>query len=265
MRNALVAVLFFGCSSVIAAPQLQRPPTFEVASIKPVNQLPAGATGFGSVTQDPSMISIRSANLKSLLIRAYGLQPFQIGGPSWLDTQVYDVDAKLPSGATQAEIPAMLQQLLTERFRMTLRWDSKQETGYTLAIDKGGPKLALSPDQTTHEGDQPDKARAISISRTVQMEGATPAALAAFLSNSLREPVTDSTGLKGRFDITLNISFQDLASAVHGPSTTPSPDGGDTPSAIFDAVRGLGLRLQPRKMGVTYLTVVSADRIPAEN
>src|SRR6185437_8768129 len=265
MRFALIAVLVVGCSLIVAAGHAQQPPSFEVASIKPLNQRPAGATGFGSVTQDPSLISITSVTLRSLLRRAYGLQPFQISGPNWLDTQFYDVNAKLPSGAAEAQVPTMLQQLLTERFRMTLRWDSKQETGYALVNDKGGPKLIRSPDQTPHEGDQPDRARAISMSRTVQMQGATSAALAAFLSNALREPVTDSTGLKGRFDITLNISFQDLAAVLHGPSTTPASDSGDTPGVIFDAVRDLGLRLAPQKIEVKHLTVVNADRTPAEN
>jgi len=265
MKIVLGVLFLLGCSIARANAQSSQPPGFEVASIKPLNQLPAGATGFGSVTQDPSMISIRSVTLASLLRRAYGLEPFQISGPSWLDTQVYDVDAKLPPGATEAEIPIMLQQLLTERFRMTLRWDSKQETGYALVNDKGGPKLIRSPDQTPHEGDQPDRARAISMSRTVQMQGATSAALAAFLSNALREPVTDSTGLKGRFDITLNISFQDLAAVLHGPSTTPASDSGDTPGVISDAVRDLGLRLAPQKIEVKHLTVVNADRTPTEN
>ncbi|HKV48946.1 MAG TPA: TIGR03435 family protein [Candidatus Acidoferrales bacterium] len=265
MRFALIAVLVVGCSLIVAAGHAQQPPSFEVASIKPLNQRPAGATGFGSVTQDPSLISITSVTLRSLLRRAYGLQPFQISGPNWLDTQFYDVNAKLPSGAAEAQVPTMLQQLLAERFRMTLRWDSKQETGYALVIDKGGSKLTPSADQTAHEGDQPDKARAISISHTVQMQGSTSVALAAFLSNTLREPVTDSTGLKGRFDIILNIGFQDLAAALHGPSTSPASDGGDTPGAIFDAVRDLGLRLQPQRMGVKHLTVVRANRIPFDD
>ncbi len=262
MRMTLVITLFLGCTFLVARAQSQQP-VFEVASVKPLKVLPPGETGFGSVTQDPSMISIKSVNLRSLLRRAYGLESFRISGPDWLDTQCYDVMAKLPAGATADEIPALLQQLLTERFRMTLRWDTKQQTAYVLVVDKGGPRLTPSADQTTHDGDQPDKARFVSMSRTVRMGGAPIAALVSLLSNTLREPVIDSTGLKGRYDITLSLSIQDLAAALRGPST--SPDDTYTPSAIFEAVRYIGLRLDPQKTDVKYLIVVKADRIPAEN
>ena len=267
MRTVGAALLFFIAALLAPASgaQTEQQLSFEVASIKPIELLPAGQTGFGTVTQDPSMISIKSVNLRSLLRRAYGLAEFQIGGPDWLGTQFYDLTAKLPPDVASDQIPAMLQKLLTERFRMTLRWDAKQETSYALVVDRGGPKLTPSADQDSRDGDQPDKPRSLSMSNTTRMGGATVAALASFLSNALSRPVVDSTGLGGRYDITLNISFRDLVAARQGPSPSATNDGDYTPNTVFDAVRDLGLRLVPQKVEVKHLTVVKADRIPTPN
>lgn len=266
MKTAL-PVLFFFAFTLAASAQSAQPsnPAFEVASIKPLQQLPPNTTGFGAVTQDPGMISIKAVSLQSLLRRAYGLQAFQIDGPDWLNTQCYDVIAKLPAGATKDQIPAMLQQLITERFRATLRWDAKQVTGYAIVVDKGGPKLTLSANQSVPDPDQPDKPLSVSFSDKIRMQDAPIAALATMISAIWRVPAVDSTGLQGRYDITLNVSFSQMAAALRGPSASASDDGGYTPAVVFDAFRDIGLRLQPQKMELKKLIVVSADRIPTEN
>lgn len=268
MRNALAAVFFFGCTFLIASAQTKQP-AFEVASIKQTPQeLPSTgrltARPIGLVREDPSFVSYRNITMKALLMHAYGLKEFQISGPGWFDTEHYDINAKLPVGATEEQIPTMLQQLLTERFRMTVNWTTSQQTAYMLVIDGGGPKLTPSADQDLLD-DQPDKARSVSMSSTVKLQGAPIAALVSLLSNTLHEPVADSTALKGRFDFTLNLSFQQLVAARQGPSTSASDDADYSPTLIFDAVRDLGLRLQPQKMDVKHLTVVKADRVPTEN
>jgi uncharacterized protein (TIGR03435 family) len=245
-----------------AGPRSQQQIVFEVASVKPSAQDSPVA---GSSTQDPGFISYRHVPLKLLLMRAYGVKYLQISGPDWLDTQFYDLNAKLPAGATAGQVPAMLQQLLTDRFQMTLRWDTRQTPGYALIVDKGGPKLKLSADQTAHDGDRPDTARSNEISNVVELQGAPMVALTNVLSGILGEPVADSTGLQGRYDVVLKVSFADFKAARQGPSPSASDDGGYTPATVFDAVRDLGLRLQPQKTEVKYLTVVKANRVPTEN
>lgn len=266
MRTALATLFFLGCTASAASAQSTEQPAFEVASIKALPpESPGGramSTGAGIIKQDPSIFSIQSVSLSSLLMRAYGLKPIQLTGPDWMDQQFYDLNAKPPSGATPDQIPGMLQRLITERFRPTLRWDTKQETGYALVVDRGGPKFALSADQSTHDGEQPDVASSISVSDKTVMKRAPMGALASSLSGMLREPVVDSTGLQGRYDITLNLSFKDMSAALRGPS--PSDDG-YTPTSIFDAVREIGLRLEPQKVEVKHLTVIKADRIPTGN
>lgn len=265
MKILLATLLFVGCTLASASAQSTPQPAFEVASIKALPPEQPGlrmSTGAGMVTQDPGMISIKSVSLASLLVRAYGLKPRQISGPDWLTIQFYDLAAKLPVGATADQIPAMLQQLIAERFQTTLRWDTKQETGYALVVDKGGPKLTLSAEQSM-PNDKPNMARSLSIPDKVTLTGAPMSALANSLSFDLGVPVVDSTGLQGRYDIAMNVSFQDMSTARSGPST--SSDDSSSPGVFFDAVRALGLRLQPQKMETKYLIVVKADRTPTEN
>lgn len=268
MKATLSTLFFLGCTVVASAQSPQQ--SFEVASIRisrPSAPMHARSTGLGAVAQDPGMISLTQISLRSLLMRAYGLKEFQISGPDWIDAARYDVSAKLPEGATEDQTPAMLQQLITERFRMTVRWDTMEASAYALVVGKGGPKLTPSAnDADGREQPPPDRARSINLSSAdpVKLNGATMAALADFLSRVLGVPVIDSTGLQGRFDITLGIPYKDLL-AAQGLPLSPSADTSYTPTSIFDAVRGVGLRLQPQKTNVKKLIILHADRVPTEN
>src|SRR4051812_33221743 len=86
-------------------------PEFEVASVKPSTAhqghpmpMMSGAIaemmGFngGPGTEDPGRIDYSGVSLKMLLVRAYGVRPYQISGPGWLDNERYDIVAKVPPG-----------------------------------------------------------------------------------------------------------------------------------------------------------------------
>jgi len=57
--------------------------------------------------------------LRELIPLAYDIRPFQLVGPDWLGAQRFDIVATLSAGATQEQVPHMLQALLTERFKLT--------------------------------------------------------------------------------------------------------------------------------------------------
>ena len=82
--------------------------------------------------------------MKNVLTNAYGVKGFQISGPGWLDSERYDIVAKLPRGATKAEFMVMLQNLLAERFKLTLHREKKDLPMYALVVGKNGPKLKES-------------------------------------------------------------------------------------------------------------------------
>ncbi len=106
--------------------------------------------GGGPGTPDPGRITYTGVPLMLILTKAYDVQNFQINGPSWLDSERFDITAKVPTGATKEQVRVMMQNLLAERFHLTLHRDKKEMQGYELTVAKGGSKLkesAPDPDE----------------------------------------------------------------------------------------------------------------------
>ena len=138
-------------------------PDFEAASVKRSKTvagaelaaagipLPAGPLSEGMATHlgfvggpgsgDPGRITFTGVTLKNLRARAYGLKPSQISGPGWLESEHYDVLATLPPGTNAAKFSLMLQKLLTNRFQITSRRETRQLPVYNLTVAPGGPRL----------------------------------------------------------------------------------------------------------------------------
>jgi len=79
--------------------------------------------------------------LKAVLMEAFKVKMEQIEGPSWLETDFFDISAKIPDGAARDQVPAMLETLLTERFKLAAHREDRVRSGYVLVVDKGGPKF----------------------------------------------------------------------------------------------------------------------------
>ena len=62
-------------------------------------------------------------------------------GPPWLDSQRFDIVAKLPPGANADQFPAMMQTLLRERFKLVVHRESKIMTALALLVDKNGLRI----------------------------------------------------------------------------------------------------------------------------
>ena len=130
---------------------------FEAATIKQPpppdgNRMFIGING-GPGTADPGRINYENVSLKMLLMKAYGVQDYQISGPDWLNSERFNIVAKLPDGATKEQFMAMLQNLLSERFKLAVHREKKDLPGYALLVAKNGPKFKASvPDSA---GDAP--------------------------------------------------------------------------------------------------------------
>ena len=134
MNRILMAASWIACSILTASGQATTStPEFEVASVKPADKqardqfrnVPgpvAEMMGFegGPGTKDPGRIFYHGVRLKMVLARAYKVRPEQISGPSWLGSELYTIEAKLPPGTDAEGLRSMLQKLLTERFQMSV-------------------------------------------------------------------------------------------------------------------------------------------------
>jgi uncharacterized protein (TIGR03435 family) len=73
------------------------------------------------------------------------------GGPSWIDSTFFDIEAKAEntSVVTESQLRLMLQSLLEDRFKLRFHREAQEVSGYVLLIGKDGPKLT----ETTHNGE----------------------------------------------------------------------------------------------------------------
>jgi uncharacterized protein (TIGR03435 family) len=102
----------------------------------------------GPGSSDPGQISYSFVSLRNLLTQAFGVKMYQISGPDWMDSARFDIIAKVPSGATKDDVKIMLQNLLKERFRLVFHFETKVVPVYELVVEKNGPKLKESQDQS---------------------------------------------------------------------------------------------------------------------
>lgn len=121
----------------------QRLSTFDAASLKPAASGQSAVVPLrgGPGSADPGLVTARGIQLRSLLQRAYQLKADQVLGPDWIGSERYDLSAKVPAGATKEQVDAMLQNLLMERFHLTLHHEARTFSGYQLGVAKNGAKL----------------------------------------------------------------------------------------------------------------------------
>jgi uncharacterized protein (TIGR03435 family) len=274
---------------------------FEVASVKPAAPMPLGQMRIG-MNADGAMVRYTNVSLKDCIRTAYRVKDFQIQGPDWLSNARFDITAKLPEGATQEQVPEMLQALLAERFKLQLHRESKEHAVYALVVGKDGAKLKPAETEAPAQAADKDKAAGLVEKRTMVAGGgggmvggqvprnammmamgtngahlmapsATLAGVADMLSRFAERPVVDQTGIQGRY----NFDFTFTPETTQGimPRMTMPPAGGaerppaDIPAeragTIFEAVEQYGLKLEPRKAPLEFLIIDHVEKTPTEN
>ncbi len=240
---------------------------FEVASVKRTDKCDAG----NSV--DPGSVALRGVRLKQVVMEAFAVKIDQIVGPSWLETDCFDISAKSPEGATRDQLPAMLQSLLAERFKLGAHKEDRPRTGYALVVDKAGPKCKEDDPNSNFMGSRAGHTY-FGFGRNGALKGVmTMAGVANYLSRRGYGPVEDHTGLTGKYDIDLtftpNPDFEPMGLI---PAVQPVPPGIDAPAppervgGLFSALREqLGLKLERRQIQVPFLVIDRIERIPTEN
>jgi uncharacterized protein (TIGR03435 family) len=267
MRKMIVRV----CGGVLACGILALAQTaqFEVASVKPAAPDARGmrCTG-GPGTSDPGTLRCDNYSLSFLVMMAYNLRSFQLAAPAWMDTARYDVVARVPPRADRGQFGLMQQRLLAERFGLQAHFEKKDMTVYELTVAKGGAKLKESQEPAAGKPEAlwrpPAFGPPVRTMAHVSYKGESMADLANFLSNQLGQPVTDATGLGGRYDYALTFLME-----PGGRAAAPEIVNGSEPEfgvSLIDAVRDeLGLRLEKKKGQAEVLVVDHAEKAPVEN
>lgn len=259
----------------------QGAPEFEAASIRVSDpggfHFGSGSSTGGPGTGDPGLFRCSRCTLATLISKAWDLQDYQLPGRASLSGNTFEVMARVPGGTSEADFHTMLQNLLKERFGLTGHFSEKALRGYHLVVGKNGAKLEEStggarPAAAPQHGGFGGLGRgqggdhghtgviAFGGNARYRANNQTMAELARVLSDQLGLPVDDQTGLKGKYDISLNWSGSNSQEANrgagpggeghgdHGGGGAPGGtrrEGGDASGpALLDAVQAqLGLRL----------------------
>jgi uncharacterized protein (TIGR03435 family) len=266
----------------IAAVATLRAQSFEVASIKPdktYNQRFAGIQFLPG-----GRLTIGNISLYGIVAAAYSL-PFQSdrlsGGPDWVRSERFDIEATAGTDAIPAGLPAklreekmklMLQTLLADRFQLTVRREMKERPVYALVVAKNGPKLQKAK---IEEKDCPE----VSVDgvschqfRGGQGQGIHAQAVdipdvARFVSNWADRPVIDKTSLAGLFNIQTD-GWVPMRPRMPVPGREPSAEDlafvDPTRPTLFMIFDRLGLKLESQRAPIETFIIDRVER-PSEN
>jgi uncharacterized protein (TIGR03435 family) len=255
MRQPLVraATTMLAMGSVFA--QISTAPSFAVASVKPSLSEPQES----SVRLAPNGARVTAVNAspRRLIMRAYTVADWQItGGPAWLDSDRYDVDAKPERPASNDDLYAMLRALLAERFKLKIHTETVEKRYFALLVDNGGPKL--KPHQPGGNDQELADWSGTSTSRHAVLNNVGMPRLVLFLAIQSGQDIVDKTGLTGRYDLTLDYAPQRNISDI-GVFNSRAVD--PSQPELFSAVnKQLRLRLQPERGPVQRLHVDGIER-----
>jgi uncharacterized protein (TIGR03435 family) len=244
------------------------PAAFEVSTVK-LNK--SGSGNSGTNFKD-GRFTATNVPLKNLMeYSAYGIpQPRILGGPNWLDSERFDIEAKMESAAAErlkalsrdqrrGEMQAMYQQLLADRFKLAVHWETRELPVYALVPAKKGPNLQETKnppgDSGTSSGNGMISDKGLTLTEFAE-------SLTQELSTELGRVVIDRTGIQGRYDLALKWMPDTGADATSGDTDRSASDAGPS---IFTAIQEqLGLKLESAK-GPVKVLVIDHVEMPTEN
>jgi uncharacterized protein (TIGR03435 family) len=249
-------------------------PRFDVASIK--RNVTGNQQGSGLTAPQPGGRYIAmGATLRRLVQDAYDVQV--VGGPAWVDSDRFDVNARAEGEPPPAEIRRMLRPLLADRFKLATHVEPREMAVYTLLLAradrKTGEKLQQSDARCAAEarayfpgaGGSPPPCGDFRLgARQLVARGMTMSGLARVLAGRVGRPVIDKTALDEVFDLELEWST-DLGLRQAPPDSAGAgelrPDG----VSLFTALQEqLGLRLESGRAPIDVLVIDRAEP-PTEN
>jgi uncharacterized protein (TIGR03435 family) len=146
MTRCVVLVCALLAATASAQSPAPTPPPFEVVSIKrsapDIDRIRPGSPGPGGRWQAVN------ATLLMLIERAYpdyATPELIVDGPRWIREARFDIDARAGREAPRAEYPAMVQQLLADRFKLRVHTEARTIDVYALVVARNdgrlGPRL----------------------------------------------------------------------------------------------------------------------------
>jgi len=247
---------------LITATALAQPsrPTFDVLSFKHVGDFQSNIVREEGRTRNnmrpfqftPASVSCRVL-LRNILMEAYQLKTYQIQAPEWAQTEVYEINGRMPDGTSRETAQLMLRSALEDRLGMKARLEDKEISIFRLVVVPGSDKLQKA---------DTDRQSMIRIGGNAFGGPAIPIAiLANGLTQAAGRPVIDETGRAGLYKLELHWE--------PAPMTPGDGDGGSlrigTDPGILSSIKDFGLKLEPAKKSMPFLTIDKINKEPTEN
>jgi uncharacterized protein (TIGR03435 family) len=228
-------------------------------------------------------LSATNVTLRELIGLAYQVDGDVIssdqisGGPDWLNSQRYNIEAKLDQSVADElrkltheqrglETGRLLQAFLADQFKLTLHRETKDLQVYALLIASAGPKLhEAKPGDTYPQGVRaPDGQPGVGMMSFAKGKLVGQAVLiktlAGVLSHHAGRTVVDKTGLTAKYDFTLQ--WMPTKNDKQSEHTTQSQS---SEPSIFTALQEqLGLKLEPQTDPIEALVIDHVEK-PSEN
>jgi uncharacterized protein (TIGR03435 family) len=258
--------IFLNSEHIAAAAQRAQ---FEIASVKVHT---SDDQRVYMVAQPGGRFVAANITLRFLIRSAFQLQGDQIvGGPRWLDTDRFDIDARAPQapGVPNSQLLEMLQTLLADRFKLTTHREKREPPVFALEPARRdgsfGPgfRSTACPELTVDLAKPQPCTNAQTGVGSLTLRGMPLHQFTPFLSSFVNRVVVDRTGLDGRYDIELKWTPDQPAQGRGGAGEPPATD----PDAIsiFTAIQEqLGFQLTSTRDMVDVLVIDTLEQ-PAPN
>jgi uncharacterized protein (TIGR03435 family) len=247
-------------------------PQFTAASIRPDSPDNEFSTELETELAG-GRLHARKIVLRSFIEEAYEVRPFQLlGGPRWIETQGYDIEATAERAVSEKEMLLMMRTLLENRFRLKAHRETRALPVYNLAAANGGVKLPAAKSSACVQPNPAGKPPAIPCGRAIQVttpEGARMMGttvvmpeLIRLLTTVLGRPVIDKTGVTRAFDFQLDFALDDVLAGLHPSHDYPLPatDPGKAASILTAIQQQLGLKLEAAKGPVEVVVIDGVER-----
>jgi uncharacterized protein (TIGR03435 family) len=242
-------------TAAVSAQRETKPAVFDVVAIRPSDPNVRGDCYMKGQPGGQTFVG-RCFPLRQLIKYAYKIIDSQIiGAPGWIDTDSYDFEAKTDRPVTRAEVAALFQGLLADRFKLQFHNETRTLSALVLTVDKAGSKMTAN--DSSYEWDIP----IMPIPGSIPKFKGTRCPmyyLTWWIAQRESRPVVDKTGLPGFWDFTLEFIPEGMGRG-NGDLTTPV-DGSSLTTALRQQ---LGLKLASEKAPVEVYLIDHVERASA--
>lgn len=224
----LTVIVAFAVGVMLA----QAPAGFEVASIRPSPPLTPQTIQSGQfhvgTKIDGTHLDFGNVSLWDLLPYAFRAKDYAVVRPEWTKDSKWNILASLPATAGKEQAPDMMRALLTDRFKLTLHREKREQQVYQLVVAAGGVKMETGDPKSVPpwDGSVPGfnfggllRGDSVSTGRIIDQPNCgerwefVPLPMGWFvdtLTMFLDKPVVDATGLKGNYKVALDINAETM-------------------------------------------------------